>query len=244
MERKRFKRRESQEGFFSDDEIHRTKEGMQDSVDKLVGDVKNHIIPALREAGFNGRVIRGREFMERKKEKEHEGYADIHPRLLINDSSWWLEIWNKKDPGHRMVVKPFVIESSLPIHLKDRPRLDLPRKFLKRLNEYHENIWYKIIWTKFFILDLKFLIVTKTHKFWLGSYYDISDGNNAVCSPAPPRGWTFTYRNNVKWPDRIAIRIKSKVQEAKFKIISREFKKELTSFLYYWSKNNPYDANK
>jgi hypothetical protein len=238
------------EGLFSDTELKRTKQGMQSSVDTFSANIKNYMIPRLREAGYDGRLVRSDVVLEHLQKKEN--FSTINPRYLLHDKGegWWLEIWPKENRNHKMIVKPTVIESTKSRHLKNHPRFNLCLNFLKRLSMYHKNIWVRTIWDKFYDLDLHFLIMTKTGMFWMGKYSDIPDGRTVAGDKGlkgkigglkqQECGWELTYRNDPKRPDRIAIR--PDFQVGRFLSIRRELRNTLLTQIYYWTKNNVYES--
>lgn len=243
-----------QEGFFSDSQLKRTKQGMQSSVDTFSANINNFMIPKLREAGYDGRLVRSDVVLKCLQKKEN--FSTINPRYLLHDEGkgWWLEIWPKENRNHKMVVKPTVIESTKPNYLKNHPRFNLPLNFLKRISMYHKNIWIRTIWEKFFALDLMFLIMTKTGMFWMGIYSDISAGQTISGKKGVTHkecGWELTYRNDPTHPDRIAI--KPDFQVGKFRSMTKQIEgmKEfsgtqlqgaLMTQIYYWTKNNNYES--
>ena len=242
--------RKPQEGMFSDSQLKRTKQGMQSSVDKFSADIKNYMIPRLREVGYDGKLVRSDEVLLKLKKKEN--YSTINPRYLLHDKGkgWWLEIWPKENRNHKMIVKPTVIESTKPRHLKDHPRFNLCFNFLKRLSMYNKNIWVRTIWDKFFDLDIHFLIMTKTGMFWMGKYTSISDGRTVSGFKHKECGWELTYRNDPKRPDRIAI--KPGFQVGQFRSMTKKTMEDdsitqlqgaLMTYMYYWTKNNVYENN-
>lgn len=244
--------RKPQEGFFSDTQLKRTKQGMQSGVDTFSANINNFMIPRLREAGYDGKLVRSDEVLAKLHKKECHSYSTINPRYLLHDkgAGWWLEIWPKENRNHKMIVKPVVIESTKSRHLKNHPRFNLCLSFLKRLSMYNKNIWIRTIWDKFFDLDLHFLIMTKTGMFWMGKYSNISDGRTVSGLHQRECGWELTYRNDPKRPDRIARKQDTEYHIGKFLSMKKkistgetQLRGALLSHMYYWTKNNIYENN-
>lgn len=248
-----------QRTIFSDTQLKRKKLGMQSSLDNTNADIKNYMIPRIREAGFDSKLIRSDEVLTKLQKKEN--HSTINPRYLLHDKGlgWWLEIWPKENRNHKMIVKPCVIESTKPRHLKDHPRFNLCLNFLERLTMYHKNIWIRTIWDKFYALDIHFLIMTKTGMFWMGKYSDIPDGRTIAEGKGTKQhglkqqecGWELTYRQKDKHIDRIATTKKYHEKVSPFlsikKILSisgeSQLRGSLLTYMYYWTKNNVYENN-
>jgi len=240
MERKKFSNEKPKQGIFPEALVKRTKQGMQAGVDKLVADVTNYMIPALREAGYKAKLIRSEDLLRRQKEKEYEKWSEIPPRTLLKgDKGWWLEICQLERPAKWYVCKPCVIESTK--HLSNHPRWNLTKEFLKELENFHQNIWIRAIWNKWYALDSQFLIMTKTGKFWLGAYTSISDGGLEKLKG--PCGWYLTYRSKDHSKiDRIATLPEAQTG-GHFQKMSK-LRDALLTQMHYWTINNEYHANR
>lgn len=230
MERKNFKRKESLPTLFSEGVIKRTrKEGMVKSFKKASNDVEEVIIPLLKEIGYDGRLVTSKIVNKKLKIKEHEDWSTVHPRTMLKQSGMYLEIWPQYNPKYKIVVMPFVVESTKPKHLGNRPRFNLNPEYVRILNETsHKNIHSKLVHHFFFVLDLHFLIVTKTGMFWLEKYNNI-----------PYEKYYMTYRNDPKVLDRIAV--KAEVQQKGVFRSVKHLRDALLTYQYYFSKNNVYE---
>lgn len=242
MERTKSNGQELKRGFFSDKMVRRPTQGKQESEDKFDRGVEQIILPALKEAGYGGRLVTSSDVLRRLGRKSAEQFGVIPPRYLLKHSGRWLEIWPLGNPRRIIVVKPFVIKSTKPKYLGNKPYLNLPEVYLTELKNFHKNIWIRSIWDHFSILDLHFLIMTETGMFWLDSFKSIPDGHTIAGKDAQPCHWLLTYRNDPKNLDRIAI--KAEAQEGKFSSVRKSFRDRLLTIAYFYNKNNTYNGNK
>jgi hypothetical protein len=212
---------------FTERQTKRTEPGMVGGVDKANREIKEFLIPTLRKYGYDGKLIRNIDFLRKQKKKEYESFADISPRAMLRSPGWFLEIFPKDNPKYRIPVKAFVIQSTDPKHLGNRPRLNLPAVFLEELAKYPVGTHPHIVWNKMWSLDLHFLIMTKTGRFWMNTFHSINHPQ-----------WVFTYRNDPKNLDRIAASPKAQVKT--FDSIEKDLANRLQTLMYYYNKNFNY----
>lgn len=217
-----------QESFFSSSQLKRTKKGMYAATEKVGSDIEEYLIPALRQAGYRARIIQGKEFSSGLKPKTEESYPKTPPRLLLKGAGLFLEVWPKDNPKYKIVFKPFVIESTKPQFLGNRPRWNLNEELYKQVEKWAEGIRVRCLHNLMYSLDLHFLIVTKTGMFWADKFTNILKDD-----------YYLTYRNDPKHLDRLAVRAGSQVGQ--FHSIKKNFHESMLTIMYYFNKNNQYN---
>lgn len=225
MERTR--KPQPQPGIFPASQLKRKKHGMYADSSRAGSDIEEFVIPALQKIGFKVRIIQGKEFSKGLKIKEHEDYPQQNPRILLKGAGLFLEVWSKENPEYRIVFKPFVIDQTKPKFLGNRPRWNLNKELYDYIMGIAPGIRVRILHNMLYLLDLHFIIVTKTGQFWAGRFVDMKK-----------EVYYLTYRNDPKHLDRLAV--KAGEQTAQFHSISKQFRETMLTIMYYFNKNNTY----
>ena len=202
-----------------------TKQGSSSSI--AHDEIEEYVIPKLRECGFRARLITAEKYNEKLEIKPFESKLGVDPRALLQGAGMMLEVWKKDNPTYRIAFKTFVVDKTTPKAIGNRPRLNIGKDLYKFIARCPGGIYTKLITPLFDMVDLHFLIVSKTGQFWAGKFGEI-----------PDKSYYMSWRRDPQRLDRIAT-VRGE-QEAQFHSIRKEFENRMLTLMYYFNKFHKY----
>lgn len=194
----------------------------------LQDDIEDWVLPTLKKYGYIGKVITGKEYDLKLQKEVVEDTLSINPRLLLKSGGRFVELYKKGAPDKKIVLKTFVLDKAHPKHLGTRPRWSIGKELYEILQTKLPDIRIKLLTPLFAMLNIHFLIITKTGQFWLGKYSDIPDHTYAL-----------TYHRKPERLDRLVV--KAGEQRAQFHSLQMRFKQEIDALIIQFNKIYTYD---